>query len=144
MLEKIKALVQEKDSCVLATAANVVPHCSLMSYAADEATLEIYMLTQRQTKKYRNLLANPEVSLLIDTRSGTSRQPQETMALTINGIFQKISEESRHEKALKRLLERHPHLETFAQDPDVELIAIRIRSFQLLQGLTASYFIAVD
>lgn len=144
MLEKIKALVQEKNSCVLATVSNGVPHCSLMSYAPDDATLEIYMLTQRHTKKYRNLLENPAVSLLIDTRAGSSLKPQETKALNINGMFQKIPEKNRLQKALKRLLERHPHLETFAQDPDVELFAIRIRSFQLLEGLTDSYFIAVD
>jgi nitroimidazol reductase NimA-like FMN-containing flavoprotein (pyridoxamine 5'-phosphate oxidase superfamily) len=144
MLEKIKALVQKNDICVLATVSNGVPHCSLMSYVPDEVTLEIYMLTLRQTKKYRNLLENPAVSILIDTRVGASLTPQETMALTINGTFQKIPENDRHEKALKHLLKRHPHLETFAQDPDAELIAVRIRSFQLLEGLTASYFIAVD
>ncbi len=143
MLEKIKSLVQEKDSCVLATTSDVEPHCSLMSYAPDDDTREIYMLTQRKTKKYRNLLANPAVSLLIDTRSGSSRQPEETMALTINGTFQKITKEGQREIALKRLMERHPHLKTFAQDPDVELISVRINSFQLLEGLTASYFFVV-
>ncbi len=144
MLEKIKSLIQEKDSCVLATTSDEGPHCSLMSYAPDVATKEIYMLTQRKTKKYRNLLVNPAVSILIDTRTGSSLQPQETMALTINGTFQKIEEESRREKALKGLLERHPHLKTFTQNPDVELIAIRINSLQLLEGLTASYYFVVD
>jgi nitroimidazol reductase NimA-like FMN-containing flavoprotein (pyridoxamine 5'-phosphate oxidase superfamily) len=144
MLEKIKSLVQEKNSCVLATTSDAVPHCSLMSYVPDDATREIYMLTQRQTKKYRNLLANPTVSLLIDTRSGSSLKPQETMALTISGTFQKMTDENKREKALKRLLERHPHLKTFSQDPDVELISVRINSFQLLEGLTASYFVVVD
>ena len=68
MIKKMKRLVRNKDVCVLATVTKNVPHCSLMSYVADRDCREIYMMTKRGTKKYRNLSANRTVSLLIDTR----------------------------------------------------------------------------
>ena len=68
MLERMKAVVREKDICVLATVSGDKPHCSLMAYAADDDCREIYMVTHRKTNKYKNLKENPAVSLLIDTR----------------------------------------------------------------------------
>jgi nitroimidazol reductase NimA-like FMN-containing flavoprotein (pyridoxamine 5'-phosphate oxidase superfamily) len=68
MIEKMKALVKRKDICVLATVSENNPHCSLMAYVTDNDCREIYMVTNRQSTKFRNLSANPLVSLLIDTR----------------------------------------------------------------------------
>ena len=68
MLSTMKNLAKEKDMCVLATASGGAPHCSLMAYVTDEDCSEIYMATQRNTQKYKNVLENPFVSLLIDTR----------------------------------------------------------------------------
>lgn len=55
MLERMKQLVREKDICVLATVSGSKPHCSLMAYVTDEDCREIYMVSRRQTGKYRNL-----------------------------------------------------------------------------------------
>lgn len=68
MLEGMKKLLKSKDTCVLATASGNEPHCSLMSYAVNDDCREIYMMTFRSTRKYENLLSNPVVSLLVDTR----------------------------------------------------------------------------
>jgi general stress protein 26 len=68
MLEKMRAIVRGNDLCVLATVSEGRPHCSLMSYISDEEGREIYMISHKQTKKYLNLMENPAISLLIDTR----------------------------------------------------------------------------
>jgi len=49
--------------------AGATPHCYLMSYAAAEDGREIYMITHKNTKKYKNLEGNPGVSLLIDSQA---------------------------------------------------------------------------
>jgi len=146
MIEKIKALVREKDTCVLATVSDDSPHCSLMSYVTDAECREIYMVTHRETKKYRNLQKNPAVSLLVDTRAGDAPgNPRDVIAaLTINGTFQKMEDDAKRERARAKLLERHPGLREFINDPDAEIIAVRCRSFQLLEGIRDSYFITVD
>ncbi len=143
MLEKMKALAKEKDTCVLATVSGVEPHCSLMSYATDDDCREIYMMTHKQTKKYRNLLQNEKVSLLIDTREEAGGR-EVTKALTINGVFHRIQGEAKRKEAFARILQKHPHLKKFADSPDAEVFAVRIKSFQLLEGISDSSFIAMD
>jgi nitroimidazol reductase NimA-like FMN-containing flavoprotein (pyridoxamine 5'-phosphate oxidase superfamily) len=144
MLEKMKALAKEQDICVLATVSGGNPHCSLMAYTTDDDCREIYMVTHKETKKYRNLIENPSVSLLIDTREehAGSRRPQ-AKALTVTGLFQRIDEESKKALARDRLLERHPHLAGFLDQTDAELLCIKVTSFLLLNGLTEAHFEAV-
>ena len=141
MLDKMKELLKAKDICVLATVSDNRPHCSLMVYATDEQCREIYMVTHRQTKKFRNLTENPIVSLLIDTREeDLGPRRSNAKALTVNGVFRVMNEPRERELILARLVQRHPHLKNFAEDPDAELIRIKIESFLLLEGLTSSYF----
>ena len=68
MLEKMKNIMRSQDICVLATVSEDKPHCSLMAYLTDDDCRTIYMITHKHTTKYRNLTANPSLSLLIDTR----------------------------------------------------------------------------
>jgi nitroimidazol reductase NimA-like FMN-containing flavoprotein (pyridoxamine 5'-phosphate oxidase superfamily) len=141
MLDKMKALAKAKDICVLATVDENVPHCSLMAYITDDEVREIYLVTHRDTRKYRNLVANPRVSLLIDTREeDTGERRISAKALTVSGRFQPITEKGRKELVRARLLERHPHLQSFIEDPEAEVIAIRIGSLQLLEGVTQSTY----
>ena len=56
MRPDIRELIQSGKTCVLATVSEGQPHCSLMSYAADENGREIYMATLSNTKKYKNLV----------------------------------------------------------------------------------------
>lgn len=141
MLDKMKALVREKDMCVLATVSNNRPHCSLMAYVANDACTEIYMVTFKDTKKYRNLRENPWVSLLIDTREEDlgSRRPQ-AKAITVTGVFEQIGDDNMRHQIREALMRRHAQLEGFADHPDAEVFSIRIHSFLLLDGLTNSCF----
>jgi nitroimidazol reductase NimA-like FMN-containing flavoprotein (pyridoxamine 5'-phosphate oxidase superfamily) len=140
-LEKMQQLAREKDICVLATASGGTPHCSLMAYVIDDGCREIYMATFKKTTKFKNLTENPDVSLLIDTReehAGPLRS--EAKAMTVDGTFQKIDDESKKHRMRVKLLERHPHLKDFLAHPDAEVFCIKIRSFLLLDGLTEAHF----
>jgi nitroimidazol reductase NimA-like FMN-containing flavoprotein (pyridoxamine 5'-phosphate oxidase superfamily) len=141
MLERMKGLAREKDICVLATVSGSKPHCSLMAYATDDNCLEFYLVTHRHTAKYRNLMENPNVSLLIDTREehqGAGRPHGK--ALTVSGTFEPITEGKKREAVRARLLERHPHLRDFMNDADAEPLCIKVTSFLLLDGLTDAHF----
>jgi nitroimidazol reductase NimA-like FMN-containing flavoprotein (pyridoxamine 5'-phosphate oxidase superfamily) len=141
MLEKMKALLQAKDICVLATVSGDKPHCSLMAYVADDTCHEIYMVTHKNTKKYRNLIKNPHISLLIDSRDeDTGPRRFKAKALTVSGVCEQIENQVNKDFARAQLLKRHPHLKEFALAPDAEVLRIRVTSFLLLDGLTNSYF----
>ena len=141
MHQKIKELIGSNDVCVLATVAGAVPHCSLMSYAAAEDGREIYMITHKNTKKYRNLEENPGVSLLIDSREmdrGENRY--RAKALTVTGTYEKVENELKKGEIRRRLLDRHPHLKDFIADSQARFILVRVKAFQLLEGLSDAYF----
>ncbi len=55
MRKDISDLIQANHVCVLATVADGKPHCALMTYIAAPDSREIYMLTQRDTKKVSQL-----------------------------------------------------------------------------------------
>jgi nitroimidazol reductase NimA-like FMN-containing flavoprotein (pyridoxamine 5'-phosphate oxidase superfamily) len=141
MLKKMKKIVKDKDVCVLATVMDNVPHCSLMSYVPDRDCREIYMMTQKGTKKFRNLAANRTVSLLIDTREedcGADRA--RIKALTVSGVFKTIGDKAKKKLVRQKLLKKHPQLKPFAEDPDAEVFAVKVKTLQLLDGVKTSYF----
>ena len=141
MIDEMRRLAREKDTCVLATVSRGKPHCSLMAYACDDGGTEIYMATLRETNKYRNLEENPFVSLLIDTREerpGT--EGRETKAMTVSGIFERIEDDAKRAVVRDKLLARHPHLSQILDHPDADLLCIRITSFLLLNGLVEAHF----
>ena len=138
MLEEMQSLAREKNSCVLATIVERKPYCSLMAYVTNAACTEIYMVTHRNTQKFLNLAANPAVSLMIDTRDTSPRAS--ARALTVEGIFQEITDTGKKEKVRRKLLSVHPHLDDFMAHPEAEVFQINIKSFLLLDGLTRSFF----
>ena len=145
MLEKMKALAKGNDLCVLATVSEGKPHCSLMSYISDEEVHEIYLVSHKKTKKYANLMGNPTVSLLIDTREEEKGQRRIYIkALTVSGEFQTINDPVKKGLIREKFLKRHPHLIDFLDDPDAEIFSIRTKSFQLLDGVKDAFFETIE
>jgi nitroimidazol reductase NimA-like FMN-containing flavoprotein (pyridoxamine 5'-phosphate oxidase superfamily) len=138
MLDQMKALARAENMCVLATDAGGKPYCSLMAYVADNACEEIYMVTHRDTHKYRNLMQNASVSLLIDSRRNAPRTS--VQALTVEGVFCKIESSSEYDRAKAMLLKAHPHLTSFMDHAEAEILRIKIEAFLLLDGLNESYY----
>lgn len=141
MLESMKRLLKENHLCVLATSAENIPHCSLMTYVTNEAGDRVYMMTRRGSKKYTSLAANPQVSLLIDTRSaGDAAGGEGLKALTVSGDYSPIHDEAERQRVLRLLVENHPNLRELAAQPDAEPLAITVRSFLLLDGVLNASF----
>jgi nitroimidazol reductase NimA-like FMN-containing flavoprotein (pyridoxamine 5'-phosphate oxidase superfamily) len=145
MLEKMQAIVKANDLCVLATVSEGRPHCSLMSYISDEEGREIYLVSHKQTRKYVNLMENPTVSLLIDTREKEKGQRRIYIkALTVSGEFQTINDPGKKGLIRAEFLKRHSHLTDFLSDPGAEIFSIKIRSFQLLDGVKDAFFETIN
>jgi hypothetical protein len=88
---------------------------------------------------------NPGVSLLIDSREADRGEKRHTAkALTVTGTYEKVKDELQAGEIRRRLLDRHPHLEDFIADPQVQFILIRAKAFQLLEGVADAYFEEVD
>jgi nitroimidazol reductase NimA-like FMN-containing flavoprotein (pyridoxamine 5'-phosphate oxidase superfamily) len=145
MLEKMMDMIKGNDLCVLATVSEGKPHCSLMSYISDEEGCEIYLISHKQTRKYLNLMENPTVSLLIDTRENQEGQTRtDIKSLTIGGEFQNINDPKKKDLIRAEFLKRHFHLTEILNDPGAEIFSIKIKSFQLLDGVKDAFFKTID
>lgn len=144
MMERMTSLLRSHDTCVLATVFEGRPHCSLMAYAVDDAGREIYMATSRNTTKFRNLLKNPYVSLLIDTRGDHGgHRHAETQALTIAGEFRPIRDSKERAAISARLTAVHPELKDLISHHDAEVFSVKATSFLLLEGISNASYEAV-
>ncbi len=145
MLQMMKEIVKKNDLCVLSTVSEGKPHCSLMSYVCNEEGNEIYMVTQVQSKKYKNLVKNAAVSLLIDTREEEiGRHRNHIKALTVTGKFTEITDPARKESIRSQISATRPHLLNFLRDPDCEVFSIKVESFQLLHGVENPFFARLE
>lgn len=132
MLDDCLDLLLSQDLLVLATASQGVPHTSLMAYVAAPDGREVLMATLPGTRKWANLAANPEVSLLVDDRRAAAGIPS-LRALTVAGTF--VPAQGDEERALlRRLAAARPQLEAIASAPQARAIRVRVRTFQLQDG----------
>lgn len=152
MLKKIAALVQGQGHCVLATCGPVaagrvgdpggllvgcVPHTSLMSCCASADCREFWLATLTDTRKFRNLLANPRASLLFDDRAGDrAGDAGPNLALTVETERAPFASEQDAAQARLALLARHPQLASFLAGEGVVLLRLKALRFQLLTGPT--------
>jgi len=143
--EKIRSLMLAQGTCVLATASENRPHCSLMAYATNSSCDEIYLMTLNESRKYKNMCENPAVSLLIDTRQDRLKADYtETMALTASGRFDRVIKGTERERIRKELSRKHPGLKDFFENPEGEPVKIIIESYLLLEGPTKAHYGSVS
>ena len=134
----IRELLARADMGVMATNGPDGPLCSLMAFATIRPDCLI-MATLPDTRKWRNLVADPRLSLLVDNRdTATSRET--VTALTLAGRHEPPSAADR-QAGLAVLRQRHPHLENLLASPDVACIRLRVASYLLLTGPTESVFL---
>lgn len=143
MLEKMIALLTSHDMCVLATCRDHKPHCSLMAYVTDEEGLRVYMATRQDTAKYRNIVENGQVSLLVDTRQDAADRAS-IRALTVEGWAAPLTDPAQDLEVRRRLQERHPQIHGLLHHPQSAVIEVTVRAFLLLEGPEKATHITVN
>jgi nitroimidazol reductase NimA-like FMN-containing flavoprotein (pyridoxamine 5'-phosphate oxidase superfamily) len=140
-----RELLNENHLCVLATCTNNLPNSSLMHYMYDDVDMNIFMLTLSGSVKHHNIMANPQVSLLIDTRENAPQKGMNIMALTVYGKAEIVKDSERHQALVGQLVAKHGVLAEFANDSQCLVIQVRIEKMMLLDGVSEkSTFDAAD
>jgi general stress protein 26 len=140
MNEKMRSILEQNSLCVLATISADKPHCSLMSYILDETRTKFLMTTLKDSRKFRNVVANPNVSILVDTRTTCQNNGEDLQALTIWGHCSLIVEDRERLRLLEILATRHPRLQELVERPDAQVLCIQIESILLLDGVLEGRF----
>jgi hypothetical protein len=126
-------LLESQRSAALATTQpGGQPYLSLMAFAASPDLKQLIVATERDTKKYANLAAEPRVALLIDNRSNVPTDTEEAVAVTVLGRAAEAGPGER-DSLLPLFLSKHPHLENFVTSPTCALIAVEVDTYLVVQ-----------
>lgn len=143
MINDAKKIISENKFCVLSTCYNDLPNTSLMQYICDESCFKIYMITLKDSSKYRNIERNPRVSLLIDTRVGHSNGIGHIQALTVYGKANLIENSDCCKTIIKDIVKNFVGLTRLSENENCVVIEVSPESLLLLDGADSSTYIEV-
>lgn len=132
--EYVEGVVQTSRFAVLATEGNGQPHMSLIAITPFRNFRQLIFATYRNTLKYRNIVNNSKVAVLIESGNVNMRNLNEGSVLTIIGRTEEISTQEK-EAAYKAHLKRHPEMKSFMLSSDCVLIMVIAESYQIVNGI---------
>ena len=131
LLDQIKELLDSQFEGVLATVQGQQPHTNMMAYAHTPDLRRILIATKRDSQKYENLQANPQVSFMVDNRGNSPSDYQHALALSANGRVVELK--GLHYSIAKDMfLERLPQLSAFMNEENWTMVAIRVENYYLV------------
>lgn len=125
--ELLREVVSTQYFAVLNTIDQGLPYSNLVSFVATDDLKSIVFVTGRNTRKYRNMQDNHNISLLIDNRTNQPSDTSQAVAITAIGIAR---DEIDNRSLLRDIfLARHPQLRHFADAPDNAIMLVTIRLY---------------
>jgi uncharacterized pyridoxamine 5'-phosphate oxidase family protein len=143
VLERLNAIDKKQLHAVLATESEGQPYTSLIAFALSTDKKGILFITPQKTRKYKNILKNNRVSLLIDTRSNTGKDYMKAEAITILGNAVTVRKGRKWSELIRALIRKHPRLNAVIHSAETRLILVKItRCIHVSRFQTVSEWIA--
>jgi uncharacterized pyridoxamine 5'-phosphate oxidase family protein len=131
--QRIGQLFDAQSLGVLATQRSGQPYSSLIAFWATEDLKKLYFATPRTTRKYKNLEAEPRVSILVNSSSNREADFHEAIAVTLVGEAVELDVDE-NSPIVESYLIKHPFLEDFVRSPTTAMVEIVARSFYMVQN----------
>jgi heme iron utilization protein len=128
MLALIRQLLESQKLAVLSTQNHGQPYSNLIAFAATDDLKYLLFATTRATRKYANLMADPRVALLMDTRQNDIADFAKAAAVTALGKTWELHGAER-QQFLATYLEKHPYLGEFVAAPTCALLRVKVEKF---------------
>ena len=128
LLQRLKGLFVSQRLCVLATQGGGQPYGSLVAFAESDDLKHLVFATRRDSRKYSNLVAEPRVALLIDSRSNRDSDFRDAIAVTAMGDAEE-SESGDRNGLVRTYLAKHPFLAEFISSPETALCLVDIECY---------------
>jgi hypothetical protein len=123
----LKRVIESQYFAVLNSYGEGTAYSNLISFAATGDMKTLVFITGRNTRKYRNMQVNSNISLLIDNRTNQPADITGAVAITVIGAAR---DETDKKTSLRGLfLARHPQLGEFLDDPGNALMTVRVREY---------------
>ena len=123
---RLRALNRSQRHAVLATDGKGQPYTSLVAFALTDDASGIIVATPKKTRKYRNIIRNNRVSLLIDTRTNSARGYLQSEAMTILGTATPVRKSRKRDALAGLLVKKHPALADFVQSSSTALVFVTL------------------
>jgi nitroimidazol reductase NimA-like FMN-containing flavoprotein (pyridoxamine 5'-phosphate oxidase superfamily) len=133
LAEEISELLGQQAQCVLATMDETCPCQHLMAYAFSEDLFTIYLATYMDTRKFRNMLSNPNVSMIWDNCKGRIQDHVDGYSLTATGMAD-LLEGQAQEKARRAILSRNATLDNLLSHANCRLFSVSLEEYTLTRG----------
>lgn len=135
--ELLEELLNSQVTGVIATEKDHQPYTNLVAFSFSENLKKIYFATPMSTTKYKNLVGNPHVSLLIDTRKNNREDFSDSTAITVLGICRGLSGIIKDE-ILGIHSVRLPGLREFLKNEMMAIMEIEVNKYIITNGLDAT------
>ncbi|MFW9963523.1 MAG: pyridoxamine 5'-phosphate oxidase family protein [Candidatus Sifarchaeia archaeon] len=123
--KRINKVLGSQSIAVLGTSNKDEPYSCLVGFAISEDLKELIFATMRQRLKYKNMLANPRVTLMIDDRDTQASDFNDTTSITIVGSAKDMTGTDRA-KYVTMLLQRQPALTEFVNSEDCAIMRVKV------------------
>lgn len=133
--ETLAQLIRSRQTASLGTLQNDAPLVSMVMYAASPDFAEFYIHISQLAVHTQNIIAHPQVSLMICEPESGSKNPQTLARISILGGAEVISaDESEYEAIRSRYLDKYPPSAFNFQLGDFLLYRIKPQSARFVAG----------
>jgi heme iron utilization protein len=122
--ELVQEILASQYYAVLTTDNQGQPYSSLVAFAEADNLKSIVFFTKRETQKYKNILENNRVSLMIDSRTNQPDDVNRAVAIAVIGLARESDRPS--SGLISMFLKKHPHLSHFLEQDDAALMVISV------------------
>lgn len=129
---QIKQLLASQRLGVLSTHYHGHPYSSLVAFSSSDNLMEVYFATPKTTRKFRNLIQDNRVSMLIDNRSNEISDFHHAMAVTVLGKANTVQGDNKN-KIMDIYLIKHPYLTDFVNSASCALVVIHVDKYVLVR-----------
>jgi general stress protein 26 len=126
----LRELFTSQKFAALATEDGGKPHNCLVAFATTDDLRNLLFTTSRNTSKYRNIVAESRVAILVDSRSNQDSDFSKAIAVTATGKAKEAKGKER-DRLLDIYLAKHPQLANFANVSENALVKVEIDNYEV-------------
>ena len=126
--QTLKDVFAAQRFCVLATQGQGQPYGSLVAFAETGDLKQLVFATHRDSRKFSNLISDPRVALVIDSRSNDDSDFRNAVAITAVGPAHEAAGGEREHLA-GVYLAKHPGLVGFIGSPEVAVCSVEVADY---------------
>jgi nitroimidazol reductase NimA-like FMN-containing flavoprotein (pyridoxamine 5'-phosphate oxidase superfamily) len=131
--DEIQSVLDSSQFAILATQYEGQPHASLMAFTPLDGLRHLIVATYRATRKYRNLLKDGRVAMLIDSSNVLDSAKHRSLVVTAHGVASEVPSCDR-KAAEQAHLARHTGLSVFLASPDCALLRVTVTAYEVVGG----------